>query len=418
MKGRLKRKRNIRKQVRQTKKKEGVIMQYSENQHNSTKLSILGYGCMRFPGNMGRINMEETEKLLLHAYENGVNYYDTAYLYPGSEEVLGEILEKHNLREKVYIATKLPQSMCKSKEDFDKFFDIERKRLRTDYVDYYLMHNITSFKQWEALVQHGIKDWIQEKKASGEIRQIGFSYHGSLDEFPKMLDAYDWDFVQIQYNYINTNYQAGRRGLMMAAEKGLSVIIMEPLLGGKLATGLSEEAKNIFLKENPDSTPVSWALRWLWNQPEVSVVLSGMNDMKQLEENLKLADNSTPGMLSESELQTIDDVVEVFNKSYKIPCTGCNYCMPCPKKINIPACFAAYNTSFAVDKRTAIFQYVISTNAMNKDSHFVSDCVECGKCEKHCPQGIQIRKELKTVRKRLQFPGMKPILSFVGKVIR
>lgn len=418
MKGRLKRKPCSMKLVGQSKKKEGVVMQYRENQKNHTQLSILGYGCMRFPSNMGRIDLEKTEKLLLHAYENGVNYYDTAYLYPGSEEILGEILEKHNLREKVYIATKLPQYMCKSKEDFDKFFDIERKRLRTDYVDYYLMHNITSFKQWEALVEHGIKDWIKDKKAKGEIRQIGFSYHGSLDEFPMMLDAYDWDFVQIQYNYINTNYQAGTRGLKMAAKKGLAVIIMEPLLGGKLATGLSEEAKNIFSKADSNSTPVGWALRWIWNHPEVSVVLSGMNDMKQLAENLKLADSSTPEMLSESELQTIENVVEVFNKSYKIPCTGCNYCMPCPKKINIPACFAAYNTSFAVDKKTAIFQYVISTNAMNKDSHFASDCVECGKCEKHCPQAIQIRKELKSVKKRLQFPGMKPILSMVGKVMR
>lgn len=393
-------------------------MQYRENKRNKDQLSILGYGCMRFPSTMGKIDVEKTEKLLLHAYQSGVNYYDTAYLYPGSEEVLGEILKKHNLREKVFIATKLPQYMCKSGADFDKFFDIERKRLQTDYIDYYLMHNITSYKQWESLEAHGIKDWIKNKKANGEIRQIGFSYHGSLDEFPKMLDAYEWDFVQIQYNYINTNYQAGTRGLKLAAQKGLSVIIMEPLLGGKLATGLSQEAKDIFLKENPESTPVSWALRWIWNQPEVSVILSGMNATDQLEENLKLADSSIPDMLTDSELETIDKVVEVFNKSYKVPCTGCNYCMPCPQKINIPACFAAYNTSFAVDKKTGFFQYVINVNAMNKDSHYASDCVECGKCEKHCPQGIQIRNELKNVKKRLQFPGMKPILSLAGKVMR
>lgn len=373
---------------------------------------------MRFPNNLGRIDVEKTEKLILHAFQNGVNYYDTAYLYPGSEEVLGEILKKHNLRENVYIATKLPHSMCKSSADFDKFFDLERKRLQTDYIDYYLMHNITSYKQWETLESNGIKDWIKNKKENGEIKQIGFSYHGSLHEFPKMLDAYDWDFVQIQYNYINTNYQAGTKGLMMAAKKGLSVIIMEPLLGGKLATGLPKEAKDIFLEADSQSTPVGWALRWLWNHPQVSVVLSGMSDMDQLEENLSLANQAMPDMLSDSELHTIDKVVEVFNKSYKIPCTGCNYCMPCPQKINIPACFAAYNTSYAVDKRTGMFQYVISSNAMSKDSRFASDCVECGKCETHCPQGIQIRKELKAVKKRLQFIGMKPILSFAGKLMR
>lgn len=393
-------------------------MQYRENKHNQDQLSILGFGCMRFPNTMGKIDVEKTEKLLLHAYTNGVNYYDTAYLYPGSEEVLGEILKKHNIREKVMIATKLPQYMCKSNTDFDKFFDIERKRLQTNYIDYYLMHNITSYKQWENLEENGIKEWIRKKKENGEIRQVGFSYHGSLHEFPKMLDAYEWDFVQIQYNYINTNYQAGTKGLKLAAEKGLSVIIMEPLLGGKLATGLSQEAKDIFLKENSESTPVSWALRWIWNHPEVSVILSGMNGMDQLEENLCLAEGSTPNMLTQSELKTIDKVVEVFNKSYKVPCTGCNYCMPCPQKINIPACFAAYNTSFAVDKKTGIFQYVISTNAMNKDSHYASNCVECGKCEKHCPQGIQIRKELKQVKKRLEFPGMKPLLALAGKIMR
>lgn len=393
-------------------------MQYRNDKRSENQLSILGFGCMRLPGSFGRIDMEKAEQLLIHAYENGVNYFDTAYHYPGSEEALGEILEKHSLREKVYIATKLPQYACKSKADFDKYFEIEKKRLCTDYIDYYLMHNVTSFKQWQDLVEFGIEDWIAQKKASGEIRQIGFSYHGTQDEFPQLLEAYDWDFVQIQYNYINTNYQAGTKGLKLAAKKGLPVIIMEPLLGGKLATGLSKEAKEIFIKEDPDSTPVSWALRWIWNHPEVTVILSGMNHMAQLEENLRLADGATPNLLTEAEVQTIDRVVEVFNKSYKIPCTGCNYCMPCPKKINIPACFAAYNTSFVVDKRTGIFQYITSSSGLSRYAHFASDCVECGKCESHCPQGIKIRSELKVVKRRLQFPGMKMILSLASKVIR
>jgi predicted aldo/keto reductase-like oxidoreductase len=373
---------------------------------------------MRLPGNFGRIDIAKSEQLILKAIEGGVNYFDTAYLYPGSEEALGRILESNGLRDKVHIATKLPQSIGIKTEDFDKFFYILKKRLRTDYIDYYLMHNITSYKQWQALVEQGIEDWIAKKKANGEIRQIGFSFHGQRDEFPEIIDAYDWDFVQIQYNYINTNYQAGAKGLKKAAEKGLSVIIMEPLLGGKLATGLPKEAAALFKKADPESTPVSWALRWLWNHSEVTVLLSGMNDPSQLEENLRLADASAPGMLSTEEIQTVEKVVKVFNESYKIPCTGCNYCMPCPKKINIPGFFSAYNASYAIGRSTGIMQYMTSSDALGKESHFASDCIECGKCEKHCPQGIKIRNELKAVKRRLQVPGIGVARTVAHRFIR
>ena len=291
-------------------------MQYRDDTHSENKLSVLGFGCMRFPRKSGRIDMEKTEQLILRAYENGVNYYDTAYIYGGSEEALGEILEKNHLREKIYIATKLPQSACTTTADFDKFFEIEKKRLRTNYIDYYLMHNITSYSQWESLQKLGIEDWIAKKKASGEIRQVGFSYHGKRNEFLPMLESYPWDFVQIQYNYINTNYQAGTIGLKHAAEKGMSVIIMEPLLGGKLANGLPKEAAALFQKADPQSTPVSWALRWIWNHPEVTLLLSGMNETAQLEENLKLADTAKPGMLSVEEQQTIEDVIKVLRMDH------------------------------------------------------------------------------------------------------
>ena len=393
-------------------------MQYRDDTHSGNQLSVLGFGCMRFPRKNGRIDMEKTEQLLVRAYEKGVNYFDTAYIYGGSEEALGEILEKNAIREKIYIATKLPQSACSTAADFDKYFNLHKKRLRTDYIDYYLMHNITSFSQWQLLQEMGIENWIAKKKASGEIRQIGFSYHGKRDEFSPIIESYNWDFVQIQYNYINTNYQAGTKGLKLAAEKGIPVIIMEPLLGGKLANGLPKDAEALFKKSNPDSTPASWALRWVWNQPEATVLLSGMNETSQLEENLKLADSATPGMLSEEEQQTIDNVMKVFNKSYKVPCTGCSYCMPCPQKIDIPGAFAAYNTSYAMGKGTGIFQYINSSNGMGKETHFVSDCIGCGKCEKHCPQAIKIRAELKNVKRRLQFPGMKFVLSLVQKATK
>ena len=369
---------------------------------------------MRFPTSMGRIDKVKTEALLLKAYERGVNYYDTAYWYSGSEEVLGEIFEKLGIREKINIATKLPQVACKAPSDFDKFFDIQKRRLRTGYIDYYMMHNISSFAQWEKLCELGIEEWIANKKKTGEILQVGFSFHGSYDDFLKMLDAYDWDFTLIQYNYINTNYQAGLAGLRKAASKGLPVFIMEPLLGGTLAK-LPKAAMKILQEAKPGSTPVSWALNWLWNDSDITLLLSGMSDDKQLEENLTLAENALPNSFSEAELQTIQDVKTVFNKSYKVQCTGCNYCMPCPKKINIPACFEAYNTSYAISRVMGMFGYLTSIGGMTESPHYASDCVSCGKCISECPQNIDIPNELKNVKRRLHFPGMKKMVSFVSK---
>jgi len=381
-------------------------MQYRNDLRSGNRLSALGFGCMRLPGVMGRIDMEKSEALLLKAFENGVNYYDTAYLYPGSEEALGEILEKNSLREKVYIATKLPQAMCGAASDLDRFFSVQKQRLRTSYIDYYLLHNFSDFMQWEKLCNFGITDWISAKKASGEIKQIGFSFHGSYNEFIKIIDAYDWDFVQIQYNYINTHYQAGTGGLRYASAKGIPVIIMEPLLGGKLAR-LPKEAEALLHKAQPGSTAAAWALRFVWNEPGVTVLLSGMNQSSQLEENLILAETALPGSLTEAERKTIDGIKNVFNKIDKIPCTGCNYCMPCPQKINIPAFFNAYNSSFSLGLGAGLNHYMVNAGFLSDVPHFVSDCIECGKCESHCPQRIEIRKQLKAVRRRLEFPGMK-----------
>jgi predicted aldo/keto reductase-like oxidoreductase len=385
-------------------------MQYRKDRKSENQLSILGFGCMRLPGAPGRIDRDKTESLLRQAYEAGVNYFDTAYLYPGSEGAVGAIFEKLGVRDQVNIATKLPQFMCRKREDFDRFFTEEKKRLRTDYVDYYLIHNITDPKQWERLCGLGIKEWIQGKKDSGEIRHIGFSYHGSAPDFPSLIDAYSWDFCQIQYNYMNTHYQAGQEGLRYAAKKGLSVIIMEPLLGGKLANGLPKEGTAVMEETKPGSTPAGWAFRWLWNQPEVTVVLSGMNTQAQLAENLALAETAVPGMFTEQEEAAIAKVVDIFNSSYKVRCTGCNYCMPCPQGINIPGCFSAYNTSFAIGWLTGEIQYMTFSASGGEHGHFAGDCVSCGKCEKHCPQQIAIRKELKAVKRRLELPGVRWIV--------
>lgn len=379
-------------------------MQYRTDPKSGNELSALGLGCMRFPADaLGRIDQEAAERLVLQAVESGVNYLDTAYLYRGSEEALGAVFRAHEgLRDRVFLATKLPHRACTAPEDLDRFLDVQLARLGTDRIDYYLVHNVTDFAQWEDLVALGIEGWTARKKAEGRIGRIGFSFHGPAAHFGRLLDAYGWDFCQIQYNYLNERYQAGTEGLELAAAKGLPVIVMEPLLGGRLAAGLPRKAAAAFEEAEPGSSPASWALRWVWNRPEVTVVLSGMNAPAQIEENCALADRALPRSLSPNELAAVERARAAVAESYRVPCTGCNYCMPCPKGVNIPACFAAYNTSFAHGWMTGVQQYVTSAGAMDERPHWASECVRCGACEHQCPQHIAIPDELDRVRRRLQ----------------
>lgn len=394
-----------------------MTMLYRKDARSGNEISALGFGCMRFPAKVGGIDAEATEKLILRAVELGVNYFDTAYAYAGSEEVLGGILEKHGLRQRVLVASKLPHGKCRSIEDVNRIFDKTLSRLRTDFVDYYLIHNIVTFAQWQRLVDLGIHDWIADKKRSGAVRRIGFSFHGSITEYAKVLDSFDWDFVQIQYNYVNEHYQAGREGLLMAAERGLPVIIMEPLLGGRLAVNLPRGADAVMKGARPDRSCAEWALRWLWDQPEVTCVLSGMNAMDQLEDNCRVAGEATPGCLDAGERAVIARVKEAFSRAFRVPCTGCNYCMPCPKGISIPSCFAAYNESFTLGWFTGVWHYLISIGANSAQPHLVSDCVSCGACVPKCPQGIDIPTELAAVRRRLQPAPMKPALKVASKIL-
>ena len=375
-------------------------MQY-RNDRQGKPISILGYGCMRFTHKGAGIDYEKAEREVLRAIELGVNYFDTAYVYPGSEELLGQILQSNGVRDKVSIATKLPQYLVHSAAAIDRFFDEELKRLRTDHIDYYLMHMITDPAQWENLKALGIEDWIAQKKASGQIGQIGFSFHGGSDAFIQVLQAYDWDFCQIQYNYLDENTQAGRAGLMAAAERGIPVIIMEPLRGGKLVDLLPEEGKRVISQSPRGWSAAEWAFRWLWDQPQVTCVLSGMNSLEMLEENCRVASEVEPGKLTEDDFALLAQVAASINSRMKVGCTGCGYCMPCPQGVDIPALFRRYNHMYTEGKNEGRKEYW-QTVSLRKEKAFARQCVGCGKCEKHCPQGIAIREQIHIADRELR----------------
>ena len=375
-------------------------MQYRKDKYGHD-LSILGYGCMRFSRKGAGIDIDKTEQEILEAFRAGVNYYDTAYIYPGSEAALGEILARNGIRDQVNIATKLPQYMVKSRASLDKFFDEELSRLRTDRVDYYLMHHLTDIAQWERLKGVGVLDWIREKKSAGAIRNIGFSYHGNTANFLKILQDYDWDFCQIQYNYLDDTSQAGVEGLRAAAARGIPVVIMEPLRGGKLVDLLPEEAKKAIARNGRGWTPAQWGLRWLYNQPEVTVVLSGMNSLDMVRENVRTASDAPVGSFTPEDFALIDEVKGLIRAREKVGCTGCGYCMPCPKGVDIPGNFRCYNTMYSESRATGWMQFV-QTVGLTREPAFASQCIRCGKCEKHCPQGLPIREKLQEADKALR----------------
>jgi len=376
-------------------------MQYRIDNKSGNNLSVLGFGCMRLPSKLGKIDMDKSEAVIMDAIEQGINFFDTAYVYPGSEVALGKVLDKNKARGRVYIGTKLPLTKCRCYDDFDRIFNEQLTRLKTDYVDYYYMHNISRYSDWERLCELGIEAWIEVKKRTKRIRQIGFSFHGMRDEFLKVVDAYDWDYCMIQYNYVNTHFQAGVTGLKYAHSKEIPVFIMEPLLGGSLVRDLPKKATLLFRNSNPNATNASWALRWIWNQSEVTILLSGMNELSQVAENVALAKDAKVGSMTESELVAVDKVASIFRDSYKIPCTGCNYCLPCPKNINIPDSFMAYNSSYSISRLAGIQQYATTLGGL-KSIYSAADCSKCGKCEKACPQNIEITKDLEAVYKRLE----------------
>jgi predicted aldo/keto reductase-like oxidoreductase len=386
---------------------------YRQMGQTGDQISVLGYGCMRFPHKNGRIDEPRTAKQVISAIEQGVNYFDTAYVYPGSEATLGKILAQ-GYREKVLIATKLPLPLIHSRKDMETIFDTELKRLQTDHIDYYLMHCVVTWEGWQRLKRLGVEDFIAKQQQSGRIRHIGFSYHGNKDQFKAIVDDYPWDFCQIQYNYMDEHHQAGKEGLEYAASKGLGVVIMEPLRGGMLAGKLPPRIKDIWDNAGLKRTPAEWALRWIWNHPEVTVVLSGMNEESHIEENIRIAESARPQSLSDAELKVVDQVKEAFSGMMKVGCTGCGYCMPCPAGVNIPLCFASYNNKHLFHEAIYQIMYISQTTGVDGGQpSYASLCRNCGKCEQHCPQGLPIRRHLHEVARDMQRFYFKPVAGLV-----
>ncbi len=394
-------------------------MQYRKLIKNGPDISLLGYGCMRFPTKGGSINKELTFEQMKYAFDQGVNYFDTAYPYHGgkSEVVLGEFIKNNNIREKIFIADKLPAFLVNKTEQAKKFFTTQLDRLKTDYIDFYLMHMLTSMSDWEKLKSFGILDFIAEKKQIGEIKYIGFSYHGRPGDFIKILEDYDWDFCQIQYNYIDENYQAGKAGLIRAHQLGIGVVVMEPLRGGALANQAPDKAKEIFKSYKEERSPANWALRFTMNHQGVGTVLSGMNDIEHIKDNLNAASSTPENSMTQEELSIIEDVKNVYKELMKVSCTGCNYCMPCPFSVDIPLIFADYNSKYFFKGGLGSFQYLARHTGMMGEKSGVNLCTNCNKCIKHCPQNIDIPSKLKEAHKVLDKPLMRGGMAIVAKVL-
>jgi len=372
-------------------------MLYRAMEKTGDELSILGFGAMRLAGDGIKIDEARAMKQIRYAIDQGVNYVDTAYPYHGGtcEPFLGRVLAD-GYRERIKLATKLPHWITGSREDMDRILDSQLERLRTHIIDYYLLHSLDQ-NSWPKLNALGALDFLGAAKSKGLIVNAGFSFHGDSATFKEVVDAYDWDFCQIQYNFLDERNQAGKEGLEYAAAKGMGVIVMEPLRGGNLAGRIPREVKAIWDEADVKRSPAEWALRWVWNHPEVSVVLSGMNDEAQIEENLRVADEARPNSLTGQELRLVARVEETYRRLMKVGCTGCSYCMPCPAGVNIPGCFEVYNNKHMFGDKNAQTTYNIRFSKIAGTPSYASLCTECEECLELCPQHLEIPTLLKDV---------------------
>ena len=395
-------------------------MQYRSVPKTGDQLSILGYGCMRLPTRRGTIDRKTASRQIYEAIDRGVNYLDTAVPYHNgkSEPFLGDILSTGGYRDKVRIATKLPHWSVSSSADMEKTLDKQLKNLKTDCIDYYLIHNLNG-ASWGAAKQKGVTAFLDSALKSGKIANAGFSYHGGAQDFITVVDDYDWTFCQIQYNILDTQNQAGKKGLKYAAEKDLAVMIMEPLRGGNLAKMPPAAVKKIWQQADTRRSPAEWALRWVWNHPEVTVVLSGMNNDQHIRENLVMADTALPEAFSKTERAMVREVRKTFLELMKVGCTGCQYCMPCPEGVNIPGCFEQFNSRHVFQDRSArLFYLAMQGGVLNGQPALASQCVHCGACLEKCPQNIMIPDHLAEVADKMEGFLARPLLWIIGKVMK
>jgi len=397
-------------------------MLYRKVKSNGDELSILGYGCMRLPQKKGtpgdgKIDEDRARDQIHYAIDKGVNYFDTAMPYHmgASELFLGKVFT-NGVREKIKLATKIPHFHVTAPQDMEKIIRAQLNKLNTDYIDYYLLHALDK-KSWDKMKSFGVIEFLEGLKKDQRIINTGFSYHGDRDTFKEIIDAYDWDICQIQYNFLDVQNQAGRRGLKYADKKNVSVIIMEPLRGGNIAGNVPSDVQKLWDQAETKRSPAEWALRWVWNHPEVTCVLSGMNEEAHIDENIKIASDSYPESLTESELQLVDSVRKKYLELMKIGCTGCNYCMPCPSGVNIPSCFEFYNSAhmFGNHKR-AKMMYLFFLSGAVADPAYASMCEKCGECEEACPQNLPIQTTLEKLANEFEGKWFKQASWLVNKV--
>jgi len=375
-----------------------IKVKYKKFGKTGLDVSVLGFGCMRLPLSGPKptdIDEEKSIAMIRHSIDSGVNYIDTAYPYHGGQsELLVAKALKNGYRDKVYLATKFPTWLQKDASDFDRFLDEQLKKLETDHIDMYLLHGLDAGR-WERLKTLGVFDALARYKASGRVKHIGFSFHDKPEAFTKIIDEYDhWEFCQVQFNYMDEHEQAGIEGIEYAASKGIAVIVMEPIRGGGLSKTPPDVVQKLWDSAPVSRTPAEWALRWVWNHPQVSLLLSGMSAPEQVEENLKVADSAEAGSLTDEELALFPKVRDAYKSLSKVGCTGCEYCMPCQFGVNIPRNFALYNDAFIYDDINGkSFTY----KTFFTDKERASNCQECGQCETVCPQKLPIRKLLKDV---------------------
>jgi predicted aldo/keto reductase-like oxidoreductase len=398
-------------------------MRYRTMPKNGDELSVLGFGCMRFPMlEDGAIHAEKAIEQVRYAIDNGVNYLDTAWPYHGgaSETIVGSALQG-GYRDRVKIATKLPTWLISSREDMDYYLDKQLEKLQTERIDYYLLHALNG-RTWDKLATLGVAEFLDAAVADGRIVNTGFSFHGVLEDFKRIVDSYPWVSCQIQYNYLDQEYQAGTEGLQYAAERNLGIVIMEPLRGGNL--GLPEPPPAIgaiWDRAETERTPVEWALRWIWNHPEVTLVLSGMNEDAHIEENLRIADQAAADSLTPEECELVDQAAAAYKKLMKVDCTGCGYCLPCPEAVMIPAIFEVYNKMHLFGrKEEAKFIYAVRMCGVISGAKpgFASECVQCGECLEKCPQSIPIPDILEDVVVELEGPGMDDRVASIHKMFK